>query len=278
MAKNWAIAIGINNYSSLKHLRYAKLDAEAMAAWFKTEAERQWWLHIHRPSFRHERRSDGRPCTDRGPPARCEVRGGYHVHRRRPGGCRPVRGGLSHIRGSIAQPPGRRGNFCAPAPTKQACAAVGVLFCGIMLVLSGAAGNPVLSASSRTAVAQRGFSLLELVVATAIMAMALAALYRAAGGATRTVAIDEKTAYGVELARSVLANHAVGPSDGWSDAGTTDGGYSWELTTAPAILPEDSPLPEGSLQSVRVVVRWPDGDREREFRLESIVAGTGDEQ
>ena len=110
------------------------------------------------------------------------------------------------------------------------------------------------------------------------MAMALSALYRAAGGATRTVAIDEKTAYGVELARSVLANNAVGPSEGWSDSGTTDGGYSWEVTTAPAVLQEDSPLPEGHLQSVRVVVRWPDGDRDREFRLESITAGTGDEE
>ncbi|BAY13762.1 SUMF1/EgtB/PvdO family nonheme iron enzyme [Calothrix sp. NIES-2098] len=39
MAKNWAIAIGINQYNNLQHLNYAKLDAEAMRDWFKQEAK-----------------------------------------------------------------------------------------------------------------------------------------------------------------------------------------------------------------------------------------------
>ncbi|BAY30155.1 hypothetical protein NIES2107_19990 [Nostoc carneum NIES-2107] len=38
MAKNWAVAIGINQYNNLQHLNYAKLDAEAMHDWFKQEA------------------------------------------------------------------------------------------------------------------------------------------------------------------------------------------------------------------------------------------------
>ena len=37
MAKNWAIAIGINQYNNLQHLNYAKLDAEAMRDWFEKE-------------------------------------------------------------------------------------------------------------------------------------------------------------------------------------------------------------------------------------------------
>ncbi|MEH2238560.1 SUMF1/EgtB/PvdO family nonheme iron enzyme [Nostoc sp.] len=37
MAKNWAIAIGINQYNNLQHLNYAKLDAEAMRDWFQKE-------------------------------------------------------------------------------------------------------------------------------------------------------------------------------------------------------------------------------------------------
>jgi formylglycine-generating enzyme required for sulfatase activity len=39
MAKNWAVAIGINQYNNLQHLNYAKLDAEAMRDWFKQEAK-----------------------------------------------------------------------------------------------------------------------------------------------------------------------------------------------------------------------------------------------
>jgi formylglycine-generating enzyme required for sulfatase activity/uncharacterized caspase-like protein len=38
MGKNWAIAIGINQYHNLQHLKYAKLDAEAMGDWFTQEA------------------------------------------------------------------------------------------------------------------------------------------------------------------------------------------------------------------------------------------------
>ncbi|MBD2339844.1 SUMF1/EgtB/PvdO family nonheme iron enzyme [Calothrix sp. FACHB-156] len=38
MAKNWAVAIGINQYNNLQHLNYAKLDAEAMRDWFGKEA------------------------------------------------------------------------------------------------------------------------------------------------------------------------------------------------------------------------------------------------
>jgi uncharacterized caspase-like protein len=38
MAKNWAIAIGINEYSNLQSLKYAQQDAESMREFFLTEA------------------------------------------------------------------------------------------------------------------------------------------------------------------------------------------------------------------------------------------------
>ncbi|BAZ25520.1 hypothetical protein NIES4073_64250 [Kalymmatonema gypsitolerans NIES-4073] len=39
MGKNWAIVIGINNYDNLQPLKYAKRDAEVMAAWLREEAQ-----------------------------------------------------------------------------------------------------------------------------------------------------------------------------------------------------------------------------------------------
>jgi WD40 repeat protein/uncharacterized caspase-like protein len=39
MGKNWAIVVGINNYDNLQPLKYAKRDAEVMAAWFGEEAQ-----------------------------------------------------------------------------------------------------------------------------------------------------------------------------------------------------------------------------------------------
>ncbi len=38
MAKNWAIAIGINHYTNLQSLNYAKRDAECMRNFFQQEA------------------------------------------------------------------------------------------------------------------------------------------------------------------------------------------------------------------------------------------------
>jgi general secretion pathway protein I len=119
----------------------------------------------------------------------------------------------------------------------------------------------------------RGFSLLEMVVAVAILGMSLGALYQAAGGATRIVAMDEKMAYGVELARSLVAIYQVVPLAGMSETGETEGGFAWKVITEPAELPEETPLAEGLLQHISVVVTWRDGGRDRKVALESVVAG-----
>jgi len=112
-----------------------------------------------------------------------------------------------------------------------------------------------------------------MVVAVAILGMSLGAIYQAAGGATRTVAVDEKMAYAVELARSLLANYAVVPLAGMNEAGETQGGFTWAVVSEPAALAVDSPLPEGQLQLIDVVVTWRDGNRDRTVALQSVVAG-----
>ena len=118
-----------------------------------------------------------------------------------------------------------------------------------------------------------GFSLLEMVVAVAILAMSLGALYQSVAGATRIVRIDEKYAYAVELARSLLAGNAVVPLTGMNDAGETAGGFSWSVHAVPVVLPEISTLQEGQLQEITVSVSWTDGDKSRVVALQSVVAG-----
>ena len=77
--------------------------------------------------------------------------------------------------------------------------------------------------SARRVTLSAGFSLLEMVVAISILALALGALYQAAGGATRNVRVDEKYAYGVELARSLLADNGSVPGLGVNATGETEG-------------------------------------------------------
>ena len=118
-----------------------------------------------------------------------------------------------------------------------------------------------------------GFSMLEMVVAMAILALALGALYQAASGATRNVRSDEKYAYGVELARTLLANYARVPRDGVSAGGETAGGFDWRVVTRPVDL-ERTALAAASLQTIAVTVRWQDGVRSREVVLDSVVEGS----
>ncbi len=117
-----------------------------------------------------------------------------------------------------------------------------------------------------------GFSLLEMVVAIAILGLSLGALYQSVSGATRIVRSDEKYAYGVELARSLLASHERVPAAGAHDRGETAGGFSWAVTASPLTL-TGTDLEPGSLQEIEVVVSWPDGLQRRRVVLNSFVAG-----
>jgi general secretion pathway protein I len=118
-----------------------------------------------------------------------------------------------------------------------------------------------------------GFSLLEMVVAMVILAMSLGIMYQAVGGATRNVRADEKYAYAVELARSLLASHAQVPRSGLEVKGETQGNFSWQVQTSDVELPKA--LAPGALQAIAVTVNWPDGKKQSSFTLYSVVEGIG---
>ncbi|MDA7584784.1 prepilin-type N-terminal cleavage/methylation domain-containing protein [Luminiphilus sp.] len=124
---------------------------------------------------------------------------------------------------------------------------------------------------------QKGFSLLEAMVAISILGIALGGLYSAASGATRNVRADERYAFAVELGRSLLADNIQVPKSGLSNNGVTAGGFKWTVTTRPAPLGR-SGLDEGALQEIEIIVSWADGLRDRRIRLDSVVEGLpGDE-
>ncbi len=117
---------------------------------------------------------------------------------------------------------------------------------------------------------QGGFSLLEMLVAMAILALALGALYQAATGATRNVRTAERYAYGVELARSLVASYGQVPVAGVSAAGETAGGYEWQVSSAARTLPRgaDSRV---QLHDLVVAVSWFDGSKRRRIQLDTVV-------
>ncbi|MEM7692210.1 MAG: prepilin-type N-terminal cleavage/methylation domain-containing protein [Pseudomonadota bacterium] len=121
---------------------------------------------------------------------------------------------------------------------------------------------------------RRGFSLLESLVAITILGLSLGALYQAVGGATRNLRTDERYAYAVELARSLVADHSIVPEAGMSQSGETAGGFRWAVSASPVPVATPSRIRPGQLQRLQVNVSWPEGRGTRGVTLHSVVAGT----
>ncbi len=112
----------------------------------------------------------------------------------------------------------------------------------------------------------RGFSLLELLVALAIMALALGVLYRAVGGGVRTVGDMTHYSRAVVLSESVLNTRDAVPPAGWHESGQWEG-FRWSVSSSPYEIADGRPMP---LHRVQVDVLWVDGPRERIFSLVSL--------
>ena len=108
---------------------------------------------------------------------------------------------------------------------------------------------------------QRGFTILELLVAFAIMAISLGMLYQATGSSVRTVGETERFQRAAMLAESLLALRDSVSAEGWNDSGES-AGYVWRVTSSPfASAVADPKVPV--LHEVGVQVSWQDGDRVR---------------
>lgn len=116
--------------------------------------------------------------------------------------------------------------------------------------------------------ASDGFSLLELLVAFAIMAMALGMVYRATGGAVRSVTGIEERQRALWLIESVLAQVDGVPEQGLVLEGEAQE-LRWTLHTAPYVGGSADPgAPR--LHEVQVVVHWSDGGQPRQVELTAL--------
>ncbi len=104
--------------------------------------------------------------------------------------------------------------------------------------------------------AARGFSLLELLVAVAVMGLALTLLYRVDAGAVRGVADHAAQHRAGVLARSILDARDAVPAQGWNEAGD-DGGFAWRVSSAPWPTPPGLDATAPALHEVVVSVQWP---------------------
>ena len=116
---------------------------------------------------------------------------------------------------------------------------------------------------------QGGFSLLELLVAFVIMALALGMLYRATGSSARAVGVAERHQKASLVAESVLSmRDSVGP-EGWNEVGES-GGFAWQVSSAPyPSSNEGANVPK--LHEIAIAVRWQDGTSPKNLDLQTLM-------
>lgn len=112
---------------------------------------------------------------------------------------------------------------------------------------------------------QRGFTLIEVIIAFALLALALTLLLGTLSGAARQVRGADEVGRATLHAQSLLAQLGVGEvlEPGQTEGELEGGRYHWSLQVAPYVDPKLPPAAASSpytqrLLDVRLVMRWGD--------------------
>jgi len=143
----------------------------------------------------------------------------------------------------------------------------------------GAAVNPPGVPTHAGAAADHGFTLLEVLVAFLIAAMAVAALVRATTGAVTSSRVAGRYGEAVARAQSHLAALSASPLAESDRQGDEGGGFHWRVRVAAAgtahAASQFRSIPQGAftLYRVSVTVSWTEGGRSRAVQLDSAQLG-----
>ena len=121
-----------------------------------------------------------------------------------------------------------------------------------------------------------GFSLLEIIVAFAILALGLTLLLGTLSGATRQVRQAGDAGRAALHARTLLEEYAALPQPGQRTGELEEGRYRWRLEVAPWRDPAPAPGvarfdPNAArLLQVRLTLAWGEGGPGRQLEVESL--------
>lgn len=117
---------------------------------------------------------------------------------------------------------------------------------------------------------QTGFTLLEVIVAFAIMAMALSMLYQILGSNVRAVGVTGEYQRASMLAQSLLNGHDGIPEQGWNEQGFS-GGFDWSVRSKPYVTTVQNQYPQAvPLHEVTIDVSWHEGGQPRSLSMSTL--------
>lgn len=116
---------------------------------------------------------------------------------------------------------------------------------------------------------QSGFTLLEVLVALAIMGLALGLLYRSSGASARGAGSIDQMQRAVVLAESLRDLRDSVPAEGWNDRGVS-AGYVWQVRSAPfSTGVQGANVPP--LHEVHIAVFWGEGSGTRQLDVMTLL-------
>lgn len=122
----------------------------------------------------------------------------------------------------------------------------------------------------RARAGQRGFTLMEVLVAFTIFAFSFGAILQIFSTGSRNASVSRAYAIALGHAQSQLERLGIEePLEPGQSSGVLDGGMAWRLEIAPY---EEQPTEDSLLRAftVTAVVTWRDGGQEREVALSSL--------
>lgn len=117
---------------------------------------------------------------------------------------------------------------------------------------------------------QKGLSLLELLVAFVIMAIALGVLYKASGANARAVGDAERYQRAVFLVHSLLEARDGVPPGGWNASGQS-AGYEWAVRSQPYATDVSRSSPAvAELHQLSIVVTWMERGQAHQIEVNTL--------
>ena len=122
---------------------------------------------------------------------------------------------------------------------------------------------------------QKGFSLLEILIAFSILAISLGILLKIFSSGVNTAVVAEDYTAAVQIAEGLMAKTGVEtPLQPGEDSGLENNKYHWLVEVSPFVFnPEnvDVTTMKAELFKIKVIVNWgDDGDNDRQVKLTTL--------